>query len=125
MAQPVSMGVNLALVVAATYARTTPVRVTLAFYALFEAWHTWSHTRHQSGRVQKRVVHALGLLMAFATLWMIQSVMPWLLCGLVLFLALFVNEDWNCWRMQEAHTFPYHAVMFTALALMWLECAAR
>lgn len=136
------------------------------------------------------MVHALGLIMAFATLWMIQSfthapmpipfiavlsvlcvldvvtqvaerdiagmatglaifawvvigrwailpavvksVMPWLLCGLVLLLALFINEDWNCRRMQEAHPFPYHAVievlgeaMFIALALMWLACEAR
>lgn len=77
VAQPASMSINLfstvALLAAAAYAQTTPLRVTLASYALFEAWHTWSHIQHQPGNTQKHVVHALGYAMAFSTLWMIQA----------------------------------------------------
>jgi len=77
VAQPTSAMINgistLVLVGASMYATLPAVRTTLGTYALFEAWHTWSHMIHISGPSQKRVVHVLGLLMAFATLWMIQS----------------------------------------------------
>ena len=49
------------------------VTAVLSTYAMFEAWHTWSHMQHVPGKLQKRVVHVLGLTMAFVTLWMIQS----------------------------------------------------
>lgn len=49
--------------------------------------------------------------------------LPFMLLGLLLLAALFVNEAVNCDKMMEAYTFPYHAaieivgfVLFVALA---------
>lgn len=71
-AQPFSAAVNAlaaALLLAALFrARTWPVRAALGSYALFEAWHAFSHSRHLEGRLQADVVHCLGYLMSAATL---------------------------------------------------------
>lgn len=177
----------LSLFVAAAYAQTPPLCATLVSYGLFEAWHTWSHIHHQSGNTQKNVVHLLGYVMGFSTLWMIQSftrttlppdflivlgllcildivaqiacktsdipmiftglsifawivlgrwgvfprqvkrMVPWLITGVVVLIALFINEAENCHRMQRVYPFPYHAVievlgstLFLSMAMMWL-----
>lgn len=78
IAQPISAAINLvstAVIILLCFVhKPRPAVVgTLVTYAIFEAWHTWSHAIHIPGRVQKRVVHILGLAMAFATLGMIQS----------------------------------------------------
>lgn len=106
VAQPASASINAIstamLVVAASLARTSSVRLTLLCYAAFEAWHTWSHTVHVAGHLQKRVVHVLGLLMAFSTLWMIQSLTrrrapmsPMFVGVLVMLLAVDLAITWT------------------------------
>jgi hypothetical protein len=189
--QPYSTAINalstLVLFMFAMFARTLPVQTTIIVYALFEAWHTMSHMQHIPGKIQKFVVHALGLSMAFATGWAIQSftnapvtmwyiapivvlvivdtlvttlykndllgfatglaifawvvighwsyyptfvknTVVWLLLGVVILMALFVNEWKNCDRMQKWRVLPYHAlievlglVLFSVLALLLLK----
>lgn len=53
--------------------KTKPVRILLGAYALFEAWHAFSHIKHIPGNAQTNVVHVLGYMMAFATLFAIVS----------------------------------------------------
>ena len=49
------------------------VRVLLASYAAFEAWHALSHAVHVQGTVQADVVHVLGYAMSFCTLFAILA----------------------------------------------------
>jgi hypothetical protein len=77
VAQPVSTVVNAitcaTLIGLASIAKTTPVRAALGTYALFEAWHAYSHAKHVPGAAQANVVHLLAYAMAFATLNAILS----------------------------------------------------
>lgn len=70
--QPYSAAFNAltcsALIGLACVAKTAAVRAALVAYALFEAWHAYSHARHVEGTAQTNVVHALAYAMAFATL---------------------------------------------------------
>lgn len=52
----------------AIVAKTAAVRAALVAYALFEAWHAYSHARHVAGTAQANVVHVLAYAMAFSTL---------------------------------------------------------
>lgn len=72
LSQPYSAALNAltcsALLGLACVAKTAAVQTTLVAYALFEAWHTYSHARHVVGTTQANVVHVLAYAMAFATL---------------------------------------------------------
>jgi len=118
------MSINLfstiALLAAAAYAQTTPLRVTLASYALFEAWHTWSHIQHQPGNTQKHVVHALGYAMAFSTLWMIQEFSRTTLppAFLMVLGALCIADIIAQWAAPKTSDIP---MIFTGLAIFaWI-----
>ena len=77
--QPVSAVINLIstiiLFYLATKAKTTHVSFLLFCYGLFELWHTISHIVHIENNkyLQTNVVHILGYLIAFSSLWSIQQ----------------------------------------------------
>jgi len=76
--QPVSALINLIstiiLFYLSTKAKTNMVSFLLFCYALFELWHTISHIVHLENKdLQTNVVHILGYLIAFSSLWSIQQ----------------------------------------------------
>lgn len=77
VAQPVSTVINVITCVTllglACMAKSVPVKASLLAYALFEAWHAFSHAKHISGTTQANIVHLIAYLMAFATLHAIMS----------------------------------------------------
>lgn len=77
VAQPFSAVVNamtcLVLLALLCIAKTMPVKTVLGVYALFEAWHAFSHMKHISGNIQRDVVHVLAYMMSFATFYAILS----------------------------------------------------
>lgn len=125
VAQPASASINAistVMLVAATWiARTSSVRLTLLCYAAFEAWHTWSHIVHIAGHAQKRVVHVLGLLMAFSTLSMIQSLSrrapmsPTFVGVLVMLLAIDLTITW-------ASTVDILGIASGLAVFVWIVC---
>lgn len=88
VAQPHSAVVNmitcLTLLGFMFIAKTRPVQILLGTYALFEAWHAFSHIKHIAGNVQTNVVHVLGYIMSFATLYAIIHLSKGTLSTLVL-----------------------------------------
>jgi hypothetical protein len=77
IAQPWSFAVNLVsaitLAALACMARTSHVRVLLLVFALFEAYHAYSHARHTSyGRV---VVHVIGYVMSLTMWWVVHRLL--------------------------------------------------
>lgn len=77
VAQPFSAAVNLvtcfALLGLMSTAKTRPVRLVLGVYALFQAWHAFSHAKHVTGNIQTNVVHVLAYMMSLATLYAILA----------------------------------------------------
>jgi hypothetical protein len=76
--QPASALINLIstiiLFYLATKAQTIHVSFLLFCYGLFELWHTFSHVVHLKNKhMQTNVVHILGYLIAFSSLWCIQE----------------------------------------------------
>ena len=104
VAQPYSAFVNAAstMILLGMMIQAGPLvsKLTLLSYALFEAWHTFSHMVHIAGESQTLVVHILGYLMSATTLAAIITLsgsgMPplWFLLGLVVIvvadIALFI-----------------------------------
>jgi hypothetical protein len=59
---------------------------------------------------------------------MFKAWLPYMLGGMVLLVAIELNEVVNCKRMMDAHAFPYHAAvevvglgLFGALAVLFLD----
>jgi len=77
VAQPYSFVVNLVSTIVllgfVCKASNNYVKIMLLTYAIFEAWHTYSHMKHLSGEYQKDVVHVLGYLLSITTLLAIYS----------------------------------------------------
>ena len=75
--QPVSALVNimttLILVVCIFISNKMPVKIALGSFAMFEAFHAFSHIKHIPGAIQTNIVHVLGYLMSFATLYAILA----------------------------------------------------
>ena len=75
--QPWSTLVNaistIILIVAATLARQVPIKIALSSFALFEAWHTFSHFTHLNNINHTNVVHVLSYGMSFASLYAILT----------------------------------------------------
>lgn len=77
--QPVSALVNLFSTIVLLFltfkAKSIPVRLTLFCYAMFEAFHTFSHVKHLNNMklLQTNIVHILGYLIAFTSLWSINT----------------------------------------------------
>ena len=104
VAQPWSAFVNalstIILLAMMFIARSPVVKLAILSYAMFEAWHTFSHMVHIPGESQTLVVHILGYVMTFTTLAAIITLsgsgMPplWFLLGLVVIIvtdiALFI-----------------------------------
>ena len=76
--QPFSAFINflssIILIYFAFCSKTTCVQWTLFSYFLFEIWHTFSHIQHLEDKtIQTNVVHVLGYLIAFSSLWSIEK----------------------------------------------------
>lgn len=66
---------TIILIVAATVAHHVPIKIVLSSFALFEAWHTFSHFKHlhNINNHQTNVVHVLSYGMSFASLYAILT----------------------------------------------------
>lgn len=110
VAQPFSAAVNLVtcfvLLFLMSTAKTRPVRLVLGVYALFQAWHAFSHAKHITGNIQTNVVHVLAYMMSLATLYAIlalskDDLSPLLACLLVgtitvdLYIWVYVKGVWT------------------------------
>lgn len=102
VSQPFSAIVNiitcLTLLGLMCIAKTIPVRILLGVYALFEAWHAFSHIKHIAGNIQANVVHILGYMMSFATLYAILYLSKGTLSSLLLIIiSLTILLDIYIW----------------------------
>ena len=105
VAQPYSAFINAisTIILLAMMMQAEPLvsKPTILSYALFEAWHTYSHMVHIPGESQTLVVHILGYSISFTTLAAIiilsGSGMPawWFVLGLMVIIvsdiALFIR----------------------------------
>lgn len=190
--QPISTYINMLssiiLIILFFVAKNVYVKIAIFFYTIFEIWHTFSHMKHIDGKIQKYVVHVLGITMGIMTLIVIQKLsnstielhyllilsillildivllfkyknddlvgfilglviilwivigkwkyipkdiqinLRWIIIGVLILILLFINEAYNCEKMQKWKKLPYHAIieilgliLFTGLSLTWIK----
>ena len=117
ISQPFSAGINFAvtvfLVAYLFRAKTSFVRLVIVSYALFQAWHTFSHAYHIQGSIQTNIVHVLGYFMTFSTLAAILYLSGESLSGgILLILVLLVACDLSYWLFVKGI-----ATVFTGLLI--------
>lgn len=100
--QPWSAAINaitcIILIIFAYIDKRVSVKMVLSSYALFEAWHTLSHVKHIPGNIQTNVVHVLGYVMGFATLFAILALSNSDLSTLgIIIISIFVLIDLYVW----------------------------